>query len=174
MTERISAYAERDASADYQEHKKRNCVPRSTRAFRRHVESRVARFLQEGHVFYRSYDPPIRLSQKQVADSYDTLYVATYNELCRADKVKPGDKVNWLQQHRGSYGYTTPVAGIVIGETAKQVRIAVYNLRTQQIEEKLVYPASLSPRTNHSELDDAMEQARRDAIPSLEALPVAK
>ena len=174
MRQTISFYARRDATADYRTHKQQNQVPRSTKAFRRHVESRVARFLQEGHVFFRSFNPPIRLSQKQVADSYDTSYVAIYNELQRTDKVNSGDKVNWLQQHRGGYGCTTPVAGIVIGETAKRVRIAVYNLRTQQIEEKLVYPASLSLRTNHSELDDAMEQARRDAAPYLEALQTAK
>jgi hypothetical protein len=122
MRQTISFFAQRDATADYQAHKQRNCVPRSTKAFRRHVESRVARFLQEGRVFFRSYDPPMR------------------------------------KLHRGGYGYTTPVAGIVIGDTSKRVRIAVYTLRTQQIEEKLVYPASLSPRANHSDLDDAMER----------------
>ena len=169
-----SSYAQRDATADYRAHKQQNCVPRSTKAFRQHVESCVARFLREGHVFFRSVHPPIRLIQEQVASSYDTLYVATYNELRRADKVKSGDKVNWLQQHRGGYGYTTPVAGMVISETAKRVRIAVYNLRTGQIEEKLVHPASLTPRTNRTELDDAMEQARRDAAPYLEALHSAK
>ena len=87
------------------------------------------------------------------------------NELQRADKVKSGDKVNWRKLHRGGYGYTTSFAGMVIGETAKRVRIAVYNLRTRQIEEKLVHPASLPPRANHTELDDAMEQARGDAAP---------
>jgi hypothetical protein len=164
MKQTISFYAQRDATADYRAHKQQNCVPRSTKAFRQHVESRVVRFLQEGHVFYRRYDPPIRLTQKQVADSYDTWYVATYNELQQADKVKPGDKVNWwIQQHRGGYGYTTPVAGIVNGETAKRVRIAIYNLRSREIEEKLVHPASLTSRTTHTELDDAMEQARGDA-----------
>jgi hypothetical protein len=163
MTERISAYAERDARADYQEHRRTNSVPKSTKAFRQHVERRVARFVREKGQEYQ-------LSPASLASSYDHMYVTTYNELQRTDKVNLGDKVNWLQQHRGGYGYTTPVAGIVIGETARRVRIAVYNLRLQEIKEKLVYPASLTPRTNHTELDEAMEQARQDAAPFFGAL----
>ena len=85
MTQPISVYARRDAEADYQEHKQKNCIPRGIKAFRQHVEQRVARFLQEGHVFYRTYDPPVRLTREQVADSYDHMYVATYNELRRQD-----------------------------------------------------------------------------------------
>jgi hypothetical protein len=174
MTQPISVYARRDAEADYRNHKQQNQVPRSTRAFRRYVEQRVVRFLQEGHVFYRSVSPPIKMTSAQVAASYDTLYVATYNELQRADKVKSGDKVNWLRVPRGGYGYTTPVAGIVIGETAKRVRLAILNLRTLEVEEKLVHPTALTPRTTHTELDDAMEQARQDAAPFIEALQAAR
>lgn len=47
----------------------------------------------------------------------------------------------------------------------KQVASSYYNLRRREIEEKLVRSASLTPRERWMELDDAMEQARRDAAP---------
>ena len=151
MTERISVYAERDAKTDYQEHRRTNSTPKSTKAFRQYVEQRVARFVQEKGQDYR-------LSPTSLASSYDHLYVATYNDLLIADRIKPGEKAIWLQEHRGGYGYTTPVAAIVISETEKQVRIAVFNRRNSKIEKKRVHPASLRPRITFTELDQAMEE----------------
>jgi hypothetical protein len=77
LTQPISAYAQHDATVDYREQKQKNSIPKSTKAFRQHVEQRVAQFLQEVH------DYP--LSKEQVADTYDHMYVATYNELRRTE-----------------------------------------------------------------------------------------
>lgn len=58
------------------------------------------------------------------------------------------DRVNWQYKPRGGYGYTIPVAAVVVALTAKTARIRV----AQKIDgvwkatERNVAQSSLSPR----------------------------
>lgn len=70
-----------------------------------------------------------------------------------------GDKVDWMRQPRGGYGSFYPVAGVVIGQTPKRVKIAVMNLTTKQVEYKSVKPASLLTRYNPLKVDELLQQA---------------
>lgn len=65
------------------------------------------------------------------------------------------ERVNWKYIPRGGYGWSISIAAIVVKRNEKTVRIAVLNLRSQQIEYKCVKPENLTPREKHSELDDA-------------------
>ncbi len=76
-----------------------------------------------------------------------------------------GDKVNWNQQHRGGYGYVTPVAAIVLGFTAQRVKVAIFNQRKRRMQEKYVRSANLSPRTKLCKLDEAYAQ-QKEAQPA--------
>lgn len=66
------------------------------------------------------------------------------------------EKVNWDWKPSRGYGAFHSVAGLVIKRTEKRVKIAVFNLRTKQVEETYVKPESLSQRTNVCEIDQAM------------------
>jgi hypothetical protein len=74
------------------------------------------------------------------------------------------EKVNWLFQPRGGYGYVVPVAALVVKRNPKRVRIAVYNLRTRRFEYKQVRPEKLSPRTEHSIVDDQFPLQSRGGV----------
>lgn len=56
---------------------------------------------------------------------------------------QPGQRVIWMQQHRGGYGYVTPVKAEVIRMTGQRVRIRVWRNEDGQPVEKLVKVASL-------------------------------
>lgn len=55
---------------------------------------------------------------------------------------QPGQRVIWMQQHRGGYGYVTPVKAEVIRMVGQRVRIRVWR-HDGQPAEKLVKAASL-------------------------------
>jgi len=73
-----------------------------------------------------------------------------------------GDKVNWDWKPRNGYGSFYSVAGVVLKETPKRVKIAIFNLRAKKIDETYVTPACLSPRTNTCEIDTALQQQKAE------------
>lgn len=78
----------------------------------------------------------------------------------------PGQKVDWLFTGRGGYAdFSYNVAAIVIKPTTKRVRIAIYNLRSKQVQYKSVTPDRLSARSLYvPEIDDAsLEQQGGEA-----------
>jgi len=87
--------------------------------------------------------------------------------------VNPGEKVSYTIHHKGGYVFDHPVPGIVIRQTTKRVRIAIWSEQHHEIEEKSVHPAYISPRTTPASIDAAMEEARRFAAPYLEAMEKA-
>lgn len=69
------------------------------------------------------------------------------------------DKVVWRQEHRGGYGYITPVAAVVIRPGEVRTRIAVHELASGEIVERSVKTDSLRPRTLPCPaLDDAFAE----------------
>ena len=68
-----------------------------------------------------------------------------------------GDKVNWLYQPRGGYGYIIAVAGIVtkVGPKKMQIRVAKRDGADWLLQTKWVQPDRLMPRSAVSEALDS-------------------
>lgn len=58
---------------------------------------------------------------------------------------KPNTPCIWNHTPRGGYGYTFPIAAIVVDSSGPRVKIRVFNPRTVQVEEKSVIPSRLQP-----------------------------
>ena len=41
------------------------------------------------------------------------------------------ERVTWMQQHSGGYGYVTQIPGVVVGFTSQKVRVAVQRIAGQ-------------------------------------------
>lgn len=68
-------------------------------------------------------------------------------------------------EYRDGYGYH--VDAVLINRTAKRARIAMYNLRTKQIEFKTVKPEKLTERTHVSPVLDKMyKDALEQEVPA--------
>jgi len=79
-----------------------------------------------------------------------TIEGATY-------QVSPDRRVYYRWTPRGGYCRDQMLAARAISRTAKRIRIAVFNLTTQQMEYKSVEPGRISPRTEYvPEIDDAV------------------
>jgi hypothetical protein len=63
-------------------------------------------------------------------------------------KVLPGDKVNWLYEARGGYGYVSSVAAVVsrVGSKRVEIRIASRSRDQWVVMTRWVQPERLTPR----------------------------
>lgn len=59
--------------------------------------------------------------------------------------MKPGDKMTWLYEQRGGYGFIIPVNAEVVKVNSKTVRVRVQKHNGQMVERN-VKPESLRPR----------------------------
>jgi hypothetical protein len=69
--------------------------------------------------------------------------------------MKIGDKVNWLYQPRGGYGYIITVAGVVtkLARTKVQIRVARREADHWMAQTKWVAQNRLTPRETLSEAE---------------------
>ncbi|CAG7857857.1 hypothetical protein MCAMS1_02830 [biofilm metagenome] len=70
---------------------------------------------------------------------------------------KPGDRVNWLYTSSGGYGFTVPVAGVVVkvGNAKIQIKVAEKIDGKWVSQLKWVKPERLTPRDKDvPEVDD--------------------
>ena len=58
---------------------------------------------------------------------------------------QPGDRITWLHQPRGGYGYGYPVDGTVVRVSGRRVVIRV-PLRSGDLVERRVHSENLRPR----------------------------
>ena len=65
----------------------------------------------------------------------------------------PGDRVTWMREHRGGYGYVTPVPAIVERVTSKRVTIRA-KLAAGGTKAVSVRPDRLRPRTTPEAIDN--------------------
>ncbi len=75
-------------------------------------------------------------------------------------------RYTYALEHRGGYGYISHIDAVLITRTAKRARIAVYNLRTKQVEFKTVKPEKLTERTHVSPV---LDDLYKDALAAQEA-----
>ena len=65
----------------------------------------------------------------------------------------PGDRVTWLREHRGGYGYVTPVPAIVARVASKRVTIRA-QLAAGGTKTVSVHPDRLRPREAVEAIDN--------------------
>jgi tRNA(Ile2) C34 agmatinyltransferase TiaS len=76
-----------------------------------------------------------------------------------------GDKVNWLYQPRGGYGYIIAVAGVVTKLARKvQIRVAKRDGDDWKAETRWVQADRLTPRETLSEAEHLLTTREQSAV----------